>query len=159
MELSDVRHGLQQFFADCPDAVAARFCMLLAEPAEALIARAQLTLSKPYGRNHILSIDGGFGISFACLGPGHATSLHYHRKRREFFYVHAGVLQFTSGDAVRCIPAGGTGHSIPPVPHSLRNAGENELRVLEMFSPPVLADKVRLSDRYDRTLGPVSLYQ
>ena len=139
--------------------MAGGFCEWLIEPAGALIEQAQLTLQKPYGQNHILIAVGEVGISFACIRPGQGTSLHYHVLRQELFCVHGGTLLLTSGGAERTLGPGGLGWSTPGIPHSLRNGADTDLHVLEMFSPALLEDKVRVSDKYNRALGRVSLHQ
>jgi mannose-6-phosphate isomerase-like protein (cupin superfamily) len=154
-----VRERLLGAFAHCSGEMVDRFCWLLAQPADVLIARAVISLAKPYGTNHLLVTKGGFGVSFACLRPGQGTSFHYHALRRELFWVRAGNLHLVHGDTEEYLSAGDVGESTPGVPHSLGNNGDVPLEVLEVFAPALVDDKVRLTDRYDRILGPVGLGQ
>jgi mannose-6-phosphate isomerase-like protein (cupin superfamily) len=152
-----VRERLLETFAYCPSETADFFCWLLLQPTATLIGRAVISLAKPYGTNHVLVAEGDFGVSFARLRPRQCTSLHYHVQRCELFCVRAGDLHLVLGDIEEHLPVGGIGESTPGIPHSLRNDGDVPLEVLELFSPAVLDDKVRIADRYDRTLGSVSL--
>jgi mannose-6-phosphate isomerase-like protein (cupin superfamily) len=156
---ANVRERLYEAFAHCPDEMADLFCWLLLQPTGVLVASARISLPKPYGTNHILVLEMGFGVSFACMQPGQGTSLHYHMQRRELFCVRVGDLHLIHGDNVQHLPVGGIGRSTPGIPHSLRNDGDAPLEVLEVFSPALLDDKVRIADRYDRALGAVSLCQ
>src|SRR5436309_1738687 len=99
---------------------------------------------------------------FRAHVPHPSLRLRCHADLRILFFTqpeHSGVLLFTSGATTRQLGARETGSSTPHVPHSLRNGGHTDLRVLEMFSPAILSDKVRLSDHYGRALGSVSLYE
>nr|WP_276510359.1 cupin domain-containing protein [Longimicrobium terrae] len=116
-------------------------------------------MDKPYGRNHVLVAGGEYGLSLAVLLPGRSTSLHAHELRREVFCVRTGVLSLTRGDLQVRIGAGELDHSTPGEPHALANEGDEVLEVLEIFSPALLDDKVRISDRYDRALGKVTREQ
>src|ERR1700684_4331913 len=97
----EVRNAVTRVYPDFPAVVAQEFLETLKTPTEALCATAELVLKKPYGKNHILRIGPTYGLSFACLVPGASTSLHYHRQRRELFFVRAGVLCFTSAEMDR----------------------------------------------------------
>ena len=102
----EVRNAVTRVYPDFPAVVAQEFLETLKTPTEALCATAELVLKKPYGKNHILRIGPTYGLSFACLVPGASTSLHYHRQRRELFFVRAGVLCFTSAEMDRRLEAG-----------------------------------------------------
>lgn len=123
------------------------------ESRRALSQKAEITLDKPYGRNHILMINERCGISFACLEPDRSTSFHYHDHRREFFLVRQGRLRLVTPDGERILNPGEWACSTPGVPHSIANGGDGVLEIIEIFAPPLLDDKVRISDPYDRGLG------
>ncbi len=149
---ADVRRVLP----DCPSEVIRSFAWCLRAPAAEAIARAELSLDKPYGENHILIGSGGYGLSLARLEPGASTSLHLHRRRREVFRVRAGVLTLTREDEVRRLGPGEQADSRPGQQHSLANAEAVPLETAEIFSPALLDDKVRVADRYGRALGSVT---
>ena len=142
-----------------PADVLSRFARALSAPVAELAARAELVLDKPYGRNHVLVASGEYGLSLAVLLPGRSTSLHAHELRREVFCVRAGVMALTKGDRQVRLSAGELDYSTPGEPHALTNDGDTVLEVLEIFSPALLDDKVRISDRYDRALGRVTREQ
>jgi len=159
VEDQTIRRQLTAAFPGCPERDVRRFCRLLAETADSIASRATMVLDKPYGRNHLLVTEGPFGLSFACIEPGQSTSLHFHARRREFFCVRQGEMRLTSDDRSVLLCEGEVGESVPFVPHALGNDGPTQLQVLELFSPALLDDKVRVSDRYDRVLGAVGLHE
>ncbi len=143
----------------CPAELAARFLKLLQATPEAVAGQARLQLHKPYGTNVILEDKGQFGLSFARILPGQSTSYHYHQQRREFFCVHSGVLSLHNGSEIEVLGRLGCGASMPHIAHSLANHGDSMLAVLEIFTPALLDDKVRVYDLYHRPLGEVTLHQ
>jgi mannose-6-phosphate isomerase-like protein (cupin superfamily) len=116
-----------------------------------------LTFVKPYGMNRILHLDDRFGVSCAMFGAGHETSYHRHLQRVELFCVRRGVLELhREPGRVETLHAFEHSSSRPGQPHRLRNPGGEPLEVVELFSPPLLDDKVRLADGYGRALGAVT---
>lgn len=154
-----VATALRRTFPDCPREFVEAFVALLEAPRQELAAQAILVLQKPYGRNHVLVRDGAFGLSFAVLEPGRSTSLHFHRRRREFFCVRSGRITLTSGEEV--IPLGrfACGTSTVGVAHRLANPATAPAEVLEVFSPALLDDKHRVEDRYGRAVGDVGVFE
>jgi quercetin dioxygenase-like cupin family protein len=71
----------------------------------------------------------------ACFGPGFSVEPHSHRDHVDSFYVLEGEAEFTLGDEV--IHAGaGTWVAVPiGVVHGFRNAGDGELRILNIHAP------------------------
>ena len=134
----------------------ARFNEALRQPTEALVRAAARILEKPYGRNHILSESADHGISFVVMLPGRSTSVHVHGTRRELFCVRRGTLTLFKADRRIDLHPYQCEWSTPGEPHALANEAAGVLEVLELFAPPLLDDKIRLSDRYDRKLGAVT---
>lgn len=149
----------EQLFGGCPAAFLDRFAALARAPSDAIASGAQLVLDKPYGRNHILESTGDFGLSFAVMNPGQTTSYHRHDRRRELFLVRRGTMTLRSGESESRLVPGDLGWSSPPVPHALSNRSSDVVELLEIFSPPLLDDKVRLSDPYRRPIGRVTVHQ
>jgi mannose-6-phosphate isomerase-like protein (cupin superfamily) len=87
------------------------------------------------------------------------TSLHWHGQRRELFAVRSGRMLLSCGDDRSILVEGELARSIPRVAHSLANAGSADLEVLELFSPYLLDDKVRVQDFYGRLTGSVTVDQ
>lgn len=150
---------IRRMLPGVPDDVLHRFARALATSTAELSAAAELVLDKPYGRNHVLVTGGDYGLSMAVLLPGRSTSVHTHEQRREVFCVRTGLLSLVKGGRRTRLAAGELDHSTPGEPHSLANEGTEVLEVLEIFSPALLDDKVRISDRYDRALGRVTREQ
>ncbi|UXY17274.1 hypothetical protein N8I74_01950 [Chitiniphilus purpureus] len=157
--LSVIQEMLAVVMPTCPAEISDRFLQLLSTPPAEITAQAKLLLNKPYGTNAILIPHGEYGLSFAQLLPKRSTSLHMHMLRREFFCVHHGVLTLVSGEETLIIDRLGCGFSTPNVSHMLANNSDEPLGVLEIFSPALLNDKVRLQDRYERLLGQVTFEQ
>jgi mannose-6-phosphate isomerase-like protein (cupin superfamily) len=152
----EVRNAVGRIFPDFPSSVAEQLLKTLEAPTGDLCSVADITLEKPYGKNHILRLGPDYGLSFACLLPGASTSLHYHRERRELFFVRAGHLCFTFGEQERCLDVGEWAFSIPGVIHRVANRGEQLLEIVEIFAPALLDDKHRVADAYGRPLGDVT---
>ena len=146
-------------FPNCPGGFVKQFLESLAIPSVTLLTKSKFTLEKPYGANHIIQDEGVFGFSWAQLKPGHSTSLHYHQKRRELFCVRQGLLKLTKGDRVQMLRRFDCNCSTPNQSHSLSNPGQEWLEIIEIFSPALLNDKIRLKDRYKRQLGEVKFDQ
>ena len=125
-------------------------------PSAELIEKAKFSLTKPYGMNHILTLTESFGISLAQIGLSQGTSMHFHTRRKELFYVKQGILTLYKADDVYTIQTNSIGFSTPLEKHSLKNENQNTLEILEIFLPPLIDDKVRVKDQYDRKLGTVS---
>lgn len=70
-----------------------------------------------------------------CFGPGFRVPEHSHDDHVDAFYVLEGEVEFTLGEEVR--RAGpGTWVSAPVgVRHSFRNAGDGDLRLLNIHAP------------------------
>ena len=78
------------------------------------------------------------------FGPGFVVEPHVHEDHADSFYVLEGECEFTYGeDVVRGGP--GTWVSVPPgTRHGFRNAGEGELRVLDVHAASVaFVDELR----------------
>jgi mannose-6-phosphate isomerase-like protein (cupin superfamily) len=116
----------------------------------------ELRLPKPYGQNDILRLANvKVGLSTATILPGRGTSTHFHHVRKEVFCVIEGELQLCVDGTRYRLGEGDMGYSEPLVPHSLHNLSQRPARIVELFSPADLDDKVRLQDRYGRALGKV----
>jgi mannose-6-phosphate isomerase-like protein (cupin superfamily) len=146
---------IRAVFPDVPASLLADFERFLTATIAEMAAHAVTIFEKPYGRNHILALNERFGLSCAVFEPSCETSFHYHEERREFYWVRNGELDLLRPEGVTILTAGDHSHSEPGQRHRLRNRGRLRLEVLEIFSPPLLDDKVRIEDRYGRTLGQV----
>lgn len=150
---------LRSIAPECPAHVVDRFVRSLEAESELLASQAELTLDKPYGVNHILIAEGEAGLSFARLMPDTTSSHHVHARRSELFWVRRGELTLRSGEDELKLQRGEIGVSVPGRPHAIANEGPELVEIVEVFVPALLSDKVRLSDRYARPLGPVDVGQ
>ena len=92
-------------------------------------------------RKHLLSSNDGakrFGVLFITVkpeGPPH-VKYHFHKKRESAFFVIQGKAKivveneehFVEPDTLVFIPPGER--------HQLMNAGNTELRIIEVYAPP-----------------------
>lgn len=154
---ASVMDELNCCFPDLPPILVERFSEVL-EMGQG-VAQFLHSLDKPYGRNLIVEINGNYGLSCARLLPGRSTSLHYHSTRTEFFVVRCGELSVTDGDVEHRLHAGSVSRSTPGRPHRLSNAGHSICEFVEIFSPPLLDDKIRISDFYSRKVGEVTMLE
>jgi 8-oxo-dGTP pyrophosphatase MutT (NUDIX family)/uncharacterized cupin superfamily protein len=152
----EVRKHLMALLPSIPEAVVADFLSMADTPREELVARAVRSLGKPYGENHILVDSGQWGVSFARLLPGRSSSYHFHRTRKEFFRVRTGTLTLREEGGNSLLHPLDCGTSTPGIAHSIGNDGQQPVELVEIFSPALLDDKERVSDRYGRPLGQVA---
>jgi quercetin dioxygenase-like cupin family protein len=160
MDTKLISSNLTKIFPTIDKDFKSLFLDMLEWPKDKLLQAAEIILDKPYGNNNIIQPNGNWGLSYVVFKPKRRTSLHYHDVRTEFFYVKSGTLTLESNGNKRIIRAGETGFSTPGIEHSLINeSDESELHIIEIFSPALLNDKVRVSDLYERTLGSVGYKQ
>lgn len=160
MQETTLINALHKVFPHIDRGFQAEFFSMLSWPEDALLKASNIRLEKPYGSNNIIRESGDWGLSYVCFEPGRRTSIHYHNTRQEFFYVRSGVLTLWSDNLELEINAGQTGYSTPGKQHSLMNNSPTErMTLLEIFSPALLNDKVRVTDFYERPVGSVEYYQ
>ncbi|WP_416959403.1 NUDIX domain-containing protein [Streptomyces sp. Agncl-13] len=153
---TEVRKRLTALLPSIPEEEIAGFLSMADAPHEELVARAVRSLDKPYGENHILVDSGQWGVSFARLLPGRSSSYHFHHIRKEFFRVRTGTLTLRQEDGSSLLHPLDCGTSTPGIAHSIGNDGQQPVELVEIFSPALLDDKERVSDRYGRPLGQVA---
>jgi 8-oxo-dGTP pyrophosphatase MutT (NUDIX family)/mannose-6-phosphate isomerase-like protein (cupin superfamily) len=156
---SGLSNEVHQVLPGCPAEMIERLAHCLEVGLAGIAAEAEVSFDKPYGENHVLSISGDYGLSCAALDPGTSTSLHFHRHRRELFLVRTGTLTFVKGSETIELGVGRRGESVPGELHAIANRGPGRVEVAELFSPPLLDDKVRVSDAYGRGLGAVTRFK
>jgi SAM-dependent methyltransferase len=156
IETGRLSEAMNTTFTECPKTLSDRFLHLLRAPRQELVEAAIRILDKPYGRNHWIDVEKNHGITFAIFGPKSRTSFHHHQFRRELFAVRAGQIGVL-GKSPSLLHPGGWALSFPGVDHALVNEGDDEAEVLELVSPWLPTDKVRLEDPYGRRLGSVGV--
>jgi len=75
-------------------------------------------------------------VTWTRLGPGRdGADLHVHRRHADLFYVLAGELTVRLAEGETVVPAGTLVYVPPLVVHGFRNAGDAELRYLNVHAP------------------------
>jgi mannose-6-phosphate isomerase-like protein (cupin superfamily) len=101
----------------------------------------------PDRRVEILSDHDALHATWSRFGPGRdGADLHIHRRHTDLFYVLAGELTVLLGRESEevAVPAGKLVRVPPLVVHGFRNAGDEELRYLNLHAPGVgFADYMR----------------
>jgi mannose-6-phosphate isomerase-like protein (cupin superfamily) len=101
----------------------------------------------PDRRVEILSDHDALHATWSRFGPGRdGADLHIHRRHTDLFYVLAGELAVKLGvEGEEVAVAAGNLVRVPPfVAHGFRNAGDAELRYLNLHAPGVgFADYMR----------------
>jgi quercetin dioxygenase-like cupin family protein len=78
------------------------------------------------------------------FGPGLAVEPHTHHDHADSFYVLEGEAEFTLGDEVLRAGAGAWVVAPTGLRHGFRNAGDGELRILNIHAPTTgFADRLR----------------
>ena len=94
----------------------------------------------PAGRLRVVagaaSTDGSFSVVEVTEPPGSGAPLHVHHGEAEAFYVLAGTLELTCGDDTVTASAGDFVYTPRDVPHRYVVVGDEEARVLLLFSVP-----------------------
>lgn len=72
----------------------------------------------------------------AIVGAGMSTALHRHLRSEELYHITQGTGEMTLGDAVFAVSVGDTVCIVPETPHSIRNNGHIDLRIICASSPP-----------------------
>src|SRR5215210_2578391 len=117
------------------------------EPAVIPPGGGEVVGDSPDRRVEILSDHDGLHATWSRFGPGRdGADLHIHRRHTDLFYVLEGELTVMLGhDGEEAPVAAGTLVRVPPlVVHGFRNAGERELRYLNLHAPGLgFADYLR----------------
>jgi mannose-6-phosphate isomerase-like protein (cupin superfamily) len=107
-------------------------------------------VNKPWGYEYLWYQDDKIAIWFLYLGHSKATSLHCHAKKRtSLLLVHGKAISSTLENRYKLSP----GDAIvlePCVFHSTISISEQGIYVLEIETPPLKADLVRLKDAFGR---------
>jgi mannose-6-phosphate isomerase-like protein (cupin superfamily) len=110
----------------------------------------QCVVNKPWGYEYLWHQDEQVAIWFLYLSQGKETSLHCHAKKRTSLLLVNGKaisstlenrFKLSTGDAVVLEPC---------VFHSTKAISEEGIYVIEVETPPMKADLVRLKDAFGR---------
>lgn len=92
----------------------------------------------PDRRVEILCDDEALNATWSRFGPGReGADLHVHRRHTDIFYVLEGELTVRLGleDRQVTVPAGTLARVPPLVVHGFRNAGDHDMRYLNLHAP------------------------
>lgn len=83
---------------------------------------------------------GAYAILEQQIPSGHGPPLHVHRHETEIFYILEGDFEFTVGDETVPAPAGTLLVGPRDIPHTFRNVGPGEGRLLLTIIPGRFGD-------------------
>ncbi|MBY0579974.1 MAG: cupin domain-containing protein [Burkholderiales bacterium] len=72
----------------------------------------------------------------AIVGVGMGTASHRHLESEEIYHVTQGKGEMSLGEAIFEVHAGDTICIFPQTPHSIKNTGDIDLRIICASSPP-----------------------
>ena len=79
--------------------------------------------------------EGEMAVWESVVAPDAGPPLHVHTREDEFFYVLAGIFQFTIADRMIVASPGATMFLPRGIPHTFRNIGNTVGRFLGMATP------------------------
>ena len=83
-------------------------------------------------------------LAEAVVAPGQTSVPHRHGQSEELYHIAAGIGEMTLGEARFPVGVGDTVCIPPGTPHSIRNTGEEPLRILCACSPAYSHDDTEL---------------
>ena len=114
-------------------------------------------IAKPWGREYRIYADNFYDVWKLELGPGRATSLHYHPRKDTVLMCLFGHGRIQLADTETDILAGKHLFIGRGVSHATANVGEGELELIEVELPRNKFDLFRVQDSYGRTSQPYEL--
>jgi mannose-6-phosphate isomerase-like protein (cupin superfamily) len=114
--------------------------------------RRPVVVAPGHGRRHgnveflALSADTPrFNVGIVTIAPGRQLEQHVHADEDDSFYILSGALTFEFGDE-RVVAQPGTFVLVPPgVAHGFANAGDGEVRMLNIHAPAGFDERVAAS--------------
>lgn len=155
-DFTHMKAKVNEIWPNFPEEEFVKYIQMIESPFDESYLKSSIKLIKPYGINTILCKGDVYGYSFVQMNVNQSTSLHFHEVRKEFFYVRNGCLKLRKGNDIYILNKDQFGFSTPNEMHSLSNNGDETLEIIEIFSPVLLDDKVRVDDIYNRQLGNVT---
>ena len=108
-------------------------------------------VKKPWGYEQEVWHEGALSIWKLTLVPGAETSMHAHPRKKTVLMVQSGECVIETLCGRHELRAGDMAHIEPGAFHRTRTA--HGVVLLEVESPPIKSDLVRLEDRYGRGQG------
>jgi mannose-6-phosphate isomerase len=115
--------------------------------------QSRKTVVKPWGREEWVVVTDKYAMKIIVINKGARTSLQYHNRKQEHFYVDAGLLRIeleeANGKMATLTLKPGDGIEIK-AGRKHRATALEDLRLIEV-STPELDDVVRVEDDYNRS--------
>ena len=109
-----------------------------------------VVVNKPWGYEYLWYQNDNVAIWFLYIKKGSSTSLHCHAKKRTSLIVLDGEIICTSLDDKYKLLKFDTIVLEPCVFHSSMSTSENGSYIMEIETPPMKGDLVRMNDSYGR---------
>lgn len=109
-----------------------------------------IVVNKPWGYEYLWYQDKKVAIWFLRIDKGQSTSLHCHAKKRTSLIVLSGTVQCTTIDDKYQLNTMEAVVLEPCVFHSSMATSEEGAFIMEIETPPMKGDLVRMHDAYGR---------
>jgi mannose-6-phosphate isomerase-like protein (cupin superfamily) len=109
-----------------------------------------IVVNKPWGYEYLWFQNESVAIWFLRLTPGQSTSLHCHAKKRTSLIVLDGAVQCSTIDDKYQLKKLEAVVLEPCVFHSSMAVAEDGAFIMEIETPPMKGDLVRMHDAYGR---------
>lgn len=109
-----------------------------------------IVVNKPWGYEYLWFQNETVAIWFLRINPGQSTSLHCHAKKRTSLIVLDGSVQCTTLDDKYLLNTLEAVVLEPCVFHSSLALGDQGAFIMEIETPPMKGDLVRMHDAYGR---------
>jgi len=103
---------------------------------------------KPWGHEFLWAQDDRFATWLLSISSGHATSMHCHEHKATVLTVLSGQVTCSTLSQRHFLSQGDSIFFAPKVFHSTKGIIDSE--VIEVETPPLKGDLVRLTDGYGR---------
>ena len=109
-----------------------------------------IVVNKPWGYEYLWFQNEKVAIWFLRIDAGQSTSLHCHAKKRTSLIVLDGEVQCTTIDDKYILAANDAVVLEPCVFHSSMAISDSGAYIMEIETPPMKGDLVRMHDAYGR---------
>jgi mannose-6-phosphate isomerase-like protein (cupin superfamily) len=107
-------------------------------------------IHKPWGFEHVLFMDKHNLILRLYINDGESTSLHCHPNKSTRMIVIRGTVKLTVNSTTYTLTSSNSIFIEKNAIHS-SEAVDGDAELIEIDSPPLLTDIVRIKDKYGRT--------
>lgn len=105
---------------------------------------------KPWGYEFLVFENESIAVWFLHLGQDHSTSMHCHRNKKTSLVLLSGKAMNNTLDHRRYLKGGDAVILEKGVFHSTKALSKEGIDLLEIESPPIKTDLLRLQDKYGR---------